>query len=719
MLTAIFLAALSLMETIWSPSVVPPKGSMATYTIRARQDAVFDLHETRAAEAQEAKQAYVPIYTKDNELLFEYRNKVLKDALSLPLGHWPWPLARPGGFLDAGPDAVEPVLWLDAGPPDILPSDGRDDALAGAGDAGVVASEQLATEQLKELEALIRGCFRLLIPYYQDGVAEDNEFPKEKQNIRVFSRGRYVIRPVSSLHRFSTLQSMLGQSASQFFFKTDKKVRERVIHFILQRLPPNLTYAKENANFIKDISQVTGMKVVLIHRGEVLVRRGNVIDTRAYYAIRASVGASSGTSRAAVFAGRTGLMVALFVLLVVAARETCGLAFQSVKSFLVIYLGMVLIALGGELMLVYLPFHAAAIPQAALALIIAVVLGRAPGLITAVAVPCALILSQVFDLSTLLVGISGGVTGAMAVRKRRRRSALAAGILVGVVQAVVFEACRAVEGRPRTYQELEAAGAAFGGGLICGMVALAVLPFVEWFLGRSSRGKLKVLTDFDHPLVRQLRERAPGTFAHTVTLINMVELATDAVGGDRLLGRAGTLFHDLGKMEHPHFFIENQGQGPNIHDQLTAEESARAILAHVTDGLRLAMQHGLPPDVTAFISEHHGTTGVDVFLEKAREAGQDVDPSAFTYPGPKPRSIESAILMLADSVEAASKTLSDPSEEALYKLVDSIVLKKFSELQFDECDVTQADLKKIRAAFVTYLKGALHRRIDLPTASFD
>jgi len=710
LITAGVLALTSMVERIWSPMQVPAKGSVAPVTIRARQDAVFDLHETVVAEAQEAKQAYVPIYNKDNQLLFDYRERIVKSALLEAPTFWRW--SSRGQAVDAGmeggPELEGPPVPRETGVPDA----GVDAADAEAVDP--LAEAHLLQERRQELEALIRGCVRLLEPFYQAGVVGDSEFPKEKRTVRLFAQKRYVFYSVSDLHRFSELHPALTQSARQFFFKTSSDLRNQVIDYILQRLPPNLTYAPENGKFVADISQVTGMKVVLIRRGDILVRRGSMVDTRGYYAIRASIQVAQETSAVGLLAGRLALLISLMFLMVMGTRVFCARLFTGIRPYLVIHVGMVVLAVTGQVLLVYLPMHLFLLPQAALALVMAAVVGRGPGLITGLAVPAALVVTQIFDLSTLVVGCAGSVTAALAVRQRRRSSALAAGVLVGVVQVVVFEACRVIEGRPQVTEELWMAAEAFGGGLLSGVGALSVIPFVEWLMGRSSRGKLKLLTDFDHPLVRELRERAPGTFAHTVNLINMVEMAADTVKGDRLLARAGTLFHDVGKMVDPQSFIENQGQGPNIHDGLTPQQSARAIMDHVPQGLIIAKKHRLPPDVTAFIPEHHGTTGLEYFLARAQAAGV-VDPAEFTYPGPKPRSIETAILMIADSVEAASRTLSNPTEDALGKLVDRIVLRKFSEQQFDECDITQGDLLRIKGAFVAYLKGALHRRVAYPS----
>jgi len=743
----LILGGVSLAWSTWTPLTVLEKGAVARHTIRATHDAVYDLHQTYAEEAEAAKESYIPIYNQNYTLIYNHRPRILSAAKGRPLSSWSWPevpLTRPtpppprdagpprdgdaGRVPEAGarPPAAPPKGEKTTTRTDPRPASDAGALEAGAGDRGVAprppdlvdparaSREKIQKAHHKELEALVRGCFLILRPYYKAGVVADNEFPSGRSTIRVEHRQRFQLRQVSKLYRFSDLRPALMSDATRFFFKTDAAVREKVIEFVLSRLPPNTTYSKVNQRFISDISEVTGVKVMLIRRGDILLRKGEAVDTRAYYAIKASVLASASASTWENRAARLGLLLAIMLLFVITTREVCGLEFRGVRPYVVVYSGMVALAAGGAAMLVYLPVPAAAVPQAALALTVAVVLGRAPGLLAGIAFPFVLMLVQVFDLSTLLVGVSGGVTAALVVRKRRRGTVIPAGVLVGIVQAVAFEACRAMEGRPRTADELWFAGEVFVGGAVSGLVALPVLPFVEKFLGRSSRGKLKVITDFDHPLVRQLREKAAGTFAHTVNLINMVELAVEAVGGDRLLARAGTLFHDIGKMSHPRNFIENQGVGPNVHDGLAPAESAAAIRAHVVDGIAIACKHRLPHDVMAFIPEHHGTTGIDFFIHRAREAGEEVDPEVFHYPGPKPRSVETAILMIADSIEAAARTLDDPTEETLAELVDRIVFKKFSQFQFEECGITQGQLTAVKEAFVGYLKGMLHRRVAYP-----
>jgi len=278
-----------------------------------------------------------------------------------------------------------------------------------------------------------------------------------------------------------------------------------------------------------------------------------------------------------------------------------------------------------------------------------------------------------------------------------------------VVQALVSEAARSLEGRPRSYAELWSAAQAFLGGVVSGVLAVGSLPVVERFLGKSSRGKLRALTDFDHPILRELRERAPGTFAHTMTVLNMVEPAVEAVAGERLLSRAGTLYHDLGKTVNPYAFEENSiaGQTPAA---LSPSERARAMVAHVEEGLSLARKRRLPQDVTAFIAEHHGTLAIE--LPTGAEPAENAEAIGLRYPGPKPRSVETAILMIANAVEVETRSIPS-SERATYEaLVDRVILRGLADFQFDECQISQWELKLIKECLVDYLVDRATRRVN-------
>jgi cyclic-di-AMP phosphodiesterase PgpH len=718
--TSLLLIGLTLLEARYYPLKELPKGSVAQYTLRATHDAVYDLHETFRAEAEEVRQSYVPIYDWEENLPEDRLEPIVLSALAEPISSWRYssPLTDvEDGIEEASPDA-QPAPRQDAARrPDGARRVPRD---SGAADAGVTLVTQgggAVAERRREIESMVRGCFRLLETYYRDGVVGDNEFPHQKKSIRVLYQGEYGQKAVADLHRFSSLRPSLERRMAPLFFKVEPHVRAQVINYILQRLPPNVSYAKENQRYIGDISQVTGVQVVLIRSGEILARRGQVIDTRGYYAIRASVAASTETSRLGGRVSRFVLLLSLMLLFVVATGEIATGPFRTPRAHLVTFGGVLLVVIGGKLLLLYTPVSAVLVPQATLALILAVVLGRAPALLAGLAVASCFLLAQTFELTELLVGVSGSVAAALAVRRRRRGTALAAGIVVGLVQALVFEATRSLEGRPRTYDELWSAGQAFLSGLLAGGFALTLLPFVERLLGKSSRGKLRVLSDFDHPLLRELRERAPGTFAHTVTLTNMVELAVEAVGGERLLARVGTLFHDIGKVMNPACFAENLTPGGSGLARLALEERARIVLGHVADGVALAKRHHLPADVIAFIAEHHGTLEIEEIAAQSggepslggSAADKHPDPALFRYRGPKPQSVETAILMIANSVEQAARALPDSDADGLRALVDRIVLRGLSEFQFDQCGITQGQLRRVKEAMASYLVDKLNR----------
>jgi putative nucleotidyltransferase with HDIG domain len=202
-------------------------------------------------------------------------------------------------------------------------------------------------------------------------------------------------------------------------------------------------------------------------------------------------------------------------------------------------------------------------------------------------------------------------------------------------------------------------------------------------------------------------------------MANLVEAACNRIGANGLLGRVGCYYHDVGKVKNPQFFVENQTRGNNPHDRLDARASAQIIKAHVADGLALAAEARLPDVVAAFIPEHHGTMEIGYFLEKARksESGPAVRAADFTYPGPKPRSIETAVTMLADSVEAALRVLEDLTPEKIAEAINHIVRNKLNQGQLDDAPITLQQINRVKMEFVRSIGGMYHNRIDYPESS--
>ncbi len=256
--------------------------------------------------------------------------------------------------------------------------------------------------------------------------------------------------------------------------------------------------------------------------------------------------------------------------------------------------------------------------------------------------------------------------------------------------------------------------------LVSATAMTGFLPLVEKSFGVQTDLSLLELGDASHPLLRRLAQRAPGTYNHSINVASIAEAAAEAIGANGLLVRVGAYFHDIGKMFKPEYFIENQSTGVNQHDSLQPAMSTLVIIAHVKDGADLARNHHLPMPIIDFILQHHGTTLVEYFYrEAARRSeespnGESVSDKDFRYPGPKPQTLEAAVMMLADTVESASRTLVDPTPARIKGLVDSISQKKMADGQFDECGLTFRQLDRIRQSLIKSLTAIYHARVKYP-----
>jgi putative nucleotidyltransferase with HDIG domain len=302
-------------------------------------------------------------------------------------------------------------------------------------------------------------------------------------------------------------------------------------------------------------------------------------------------------------------------------------------------------------------------------------------------------------------------------RYRERQSVTLAGLLVGGVNVVMAIALIAYSEQPLTLRTvLLAAGAGIMGGLLTAVFTAGGLPINESLFGILTDVKLLELSNADLPVLGQLAMRAPGTNQHSHAVGQLAEDACRAVGANPLLARIGALYHDIGKLAAPEYFVENQ-QGDNPHDRLRPYQSAKIITSHVTYGSRLAKEIGLPQRIADFIPQHHGTRTLHYFLRKAQaqaKPNETVDEADFRYPGPKPQFKEAAIMMLADSCEAAARSLTRPDPENIRAIVVKIFDAIISDGQLDQCDVTLQELRTIREAMISALTAIYHARIDYP-----
>ena len=359
-----------------------------------------------------------------------------------------------------------------------------------------------------------------------------------------------------------------------------------------------------------------------------------------------------------------------------------------------------------------------AIPFAAAALLVAMLvdtqLAFLAGIITAI---FAGMIAPTGMQKVLFAAISCSAAVYGIGRYRERQSVTIAGLFVGAVNVVMAVALLAYAEQPLTIKTvLLAAGCGLASGLLSAVFTAGGLPINESLFGILTDVKLLELSNADLPVLGQLALRAPGTNQHSHAVGQLAEDACRAVGGNPLLARIGALYHDIGKLAAPEYFVENQ-QGDNPHDRLRPQQSAKIITSHVTYGAKLAKEIGLPRIIADFIPQHHGTRTLHYFLRKAQaqaKPAEVINEDDFRYPGPKPQFKEAAIMMLADSCEAAARSLVRPDPENIRAIVIKIVDAIVTDGQLDQCDITLQELTTIREAMISALTAIYHARIDYP-----
>jgi putative nucleotidyltransferase with HDIG domain len=392
--------------------------------------------------------------------------------------------------------------------------------------------------------------------------------------------------------------------------------------------------------------------------------------------------------------------------------------YEDVRSFSLLFLLLVLV-LGAAGLIAGTGASAALVPVAFAALLVAALFDSVLAVVVIMVIAALLMGQPAFEgVNAPFLTIVAGATAALGIREVRRRSQ--SWLLIALITGAYTVAGLAL----LLLGRLEVLGVfqtmLWGGVNATLSTALAMgaaLPVAEAFTRRTTSQTLLELADLNRPLLRRLSREAPGTYSHSINVANLAEAASIAIGADALLVRVGTYYHDVGKITRPQYFIENQPLGLNPHDRLTPQQSAEVLRAHVREGLQLADEAKLPDVIRDFIREHHGSQKIGYFLAKAQELepDADLDINDFCYPGPKPQSRETAVVMLADAVESAARTLRDPSPERIRALIDRLVEVRINEDQLDECLLTLRDLDAVKSEFAHVLTGLYHQRIDYPT----
>lgn len=320
------------------------------------------------------------------------------------------------------------------------------------------------------------------------------------------------------------------------------------------------------------------------------------------------------------------------------------------------------------------------------------------------------------DYTFVIMSIVAGALSAYSVRDIKNRTQIFRSfifIFIGYTTTILAFGFERFESWQKIMIEFAFAGTS---SLLSPVLTYGLLIFFERIFKITTELTLLELSNFDRPLLRDLARKAPGSFNHSITIGTLAEAASEAVGANPLLARVGAYYHDIGKTLTPQYFVENQLDNKNIHEQLSPEESVKVIIDHVRRGIELAKENELPPEIIDFIPMHHGTTIVNYFYEKAKSQSADeiVNIKDFRYPGPAPQTKETAIVMLADTCESAVRTIETPDSDKVEALITNLINSRIADGQLDESPITFSDIARIKDAFVNILLGQHHRRIRYP-----
>jgi putative nucleotidyltransferase with HDIG domain len=388
--------------------------------------------------------------------------------------------------------------------------------------------------------------------------------------------------------------------------------------------------------------------------------------------------------------------------------------------WLLMFAGATVIVLVGAAIVSHArPMHPEIIPVAVAAVVLSALFDQRISMISVMVIATLVGGQSVFrGTNALFINLVGGAVAAFSVRVVNRRNQTYLWIVAIAAAYLTTAVAIGLTLDLPTRDILNSAGFGTLNAVVSVLLALFLLPMAESFTGIETDLTLLEWSDLNRPLMQRLSLEAPGTYAHTIAIANLAEAGTRAIGANALLARVGAYYHDIGKIAKPQYFVENQAKGRNPHDKLKPGTSAQIIRNHVREGLELAEEHKIPRALRAFITEHHGTGAITFFLEKAKERDGPVpNPVEYSYPGPLPQTAETAVVMLADGVEAATRVLAEPTPDKIRDVIDHIFKQRIEQGQLRDAPLTLKQLDIIKDEFTRVLSGMYHNRIDYPASS--
>ena len=688
----------------------PQPGINIMLTIRARQTFNYDRKKALSSKRMQALSQYVPVFNYVPEKV-EASKKKMKALTKEFLFYQAQKKKRIDGFISN----IHSEL-------------------------GVEVSKEALTKVLwyRDLKKLLEGIFTVEETILEHKILPSSEHLKGKKAIEIHSPtlSAPVMTPLDELISLEKARFSMQQKVEQLFWQVNKSVLEPVLEICQATLMPNLEFDEtENAKRWEKIQSQYPIETLTFQPGAILVpfrKRLNEKDVLLLSAFKKQQAKEIYRNLPWSLFAILFMVVFYNVFLskVLATGSRNAAPYRPLLSLLILSVFL----LKGTLLFSSLPLYA--LPFAFLPLlVISLNHGKLAATGTVVVGTILLSLFAGPQYQVMLYFIFGGLAAILVSDNIQKRwQIILPSIAVGLVNSISVLALyldwQAVFPTASTLPDIgslfakgtltgtliERMGWAFAGGLVTGPLALLLLPLLEISWDTASNFKLNRYTDLQRPLMKKLLKEAPGTYQHSMTVAYLAQSVGEATGANLLLLRVGAYYHDIGKMDSPKNFIENQYNSENPHDLLDPWESAELIINHVKNGSKIAMESRLPKAVVDLILQHHGTQLIEYFYNLAAKdhTSATLDREDFRYPGPRPQSIEAAILMIVDAAEAASRSMQDPSRSKFEKMIQLIIVKRINDGQFSNCDLTTRDLSKIEDALLNALEASFHSRIQYP-----
>jgi cyclic-di-AMP phosphodiesterase PgpH len=523
------------------------------------------------------------------------------------------------------------------------------------------------------------------------------------------------------LDQVTTLDNLTAQTGARALQRSYSDAERRVVLALVRAFAVNNTFYDQESSVLRKSRARAETEPVAekLSRGEVLVRAGDVVTESAAQKIRALGEYTRAIDTNEVIGSVLFLLITFSVALYLLSMKGTAVALRRSHVLLLLGMGLGHLAVSALVVrLVSLPDWvpvSVAIPTSAMTMLVAILVSTPVGVFFSLAVSLALLLLTGMGIQGFLFALLSGIAAtAVVLNAERRIDLVRAGVLLSLADLLILS----VEGILANYESrmfVSLLGWGVANGFLCGILVLGFLPILELLLNAPTRFKLMELSDLNSPIFKRMLSQAPGTYTHSISVANLAETASEAIGANALLARVSAYYHDIGKVDQADYFVENQ-KAFNRHDELKPSLSVAVIKSHVRIGIEKAQELNLPQAIIDIIAQHHGRGLITYFYDRAVKEGKNprVSRDEYSYTGVRPKTKEAAVLMLADTVEAASRTLKRPTEARLEAFVQDMIMAKFSSGELGDSLLTLRDLELIRKSFVQILEGYFHTRIEYP-----